>query len=98
MKFYFCEILCIALLATGWIASSEAFLSPTKSLTYGLPLVAVSFLNNVGLSYCRIRGSNQPEGGHDNNKRESNREKHEKGDERRRRDQELSKKNPYRRG
>ena len=98
MKLYLIEILCIALLATGWIASSEAFSSPTKSLTYGLPLVAVSFLSNVGLSFGRSKGSNQPKGGHDTNKRPSNREKHEKGDERRRRDQERSKKNPYRRG
>jgi hypothetical protein len=95
MKFNLVRVLCMVfMLTTSWLASSEAFFSqPTMpSLSYSgvmIPLVTVSVLNSMGFSYAQ-KNKNDPKGGHDTNKRESNREKHEKGDARRRADQERS--------
>ena len=92
MKSNLVRVLCMVfMLTTSWLASSEAFFSqPTMpSLSYGGVMVAVSVLNSLGFTYAQ-KNKNDPKGGHDTNKRESNREKHEKGDARRRADQERS--------
>ena len=87
MKFNLVRVLCVVfMLTTCWLVStSEACLSQTT-----VSMVAVSVLNSMsGFVYAQ-KNSNQPKGGHDTNKRESNREKHEKGDARRRADQQRS--------